>query len=60
MGLDGRRGVQAEGVELGTRRLARDAAGEVGFRVIVGGGMGRTPIVGQVIREFLPCAEVLN
>jgi sulfite reductase (NADPH) hemoprotein beta-component len=38
----------------------RDEAGEVGFRVIVGGGMGRTPIVGQVIREFLPWAEVLN
>jgi sulfite reductase (NADPH) hemoprotein beta-component len=38
----------------------RDAAGEVGFRVIVGGGMGRTPIVGQVIREFLPWAELLN
>ncbi|HXF15873.1 MAG TPA: nitrite/sulfite reductase [Burkholderiales bacterium] len=34
--------------------LQRDAAGEVGFRVIVGGGMGRTPIVGPVIREFLP------
>ncbi len=32
----------------------RDAAGQVGFRVIVGGGMGRTPIVGHVIREFLP------
>ena len=28
--------------------------GRVGFRVIVGGGMGRTPIVGHVIREFLP------
>ncbi len=38
----------------------RDDAGEVGFRVIVGGGMGRTPIVGHVIREFLPWAEVLN
>ena len=38
----------------------RDAAGEVGFRVIVGGGMGRTPIVGHVIREFLPWAEALN
>ena len=28
--------------------------GEVGFRVIVGGGLGRTPIIGHVIREFLP------
>jgi sulfite reductase (NADPH) hemoprotein beta-component len=30
------------------------ANGEVGFRVIVGGGMGRTPVLGPVIREFLP------
>ncbi|HLX02537.1 MAG TPA: nitrite/sulfite reductase, partial [Trinickia sp.] len=34
--------------------LQRAASGEVGFRVIVGGGMGRTPMVGPVIREFLP------
>jgi sulfite reductase (NADPH) hemoprotein beta-component len=33
---------------------------EIGFRVIVGGGLGRTPIVGHVIREFLPRAEILN
>ena len=32
----------------------------VGFRVAVGGGLGRTPIVGHVIREFLPRAEILN
>ena len=38
----------------------RDIAGEVGFRVIVGGGMGRTPIVGHVIREFLPWAHLLT
>ena len=31
-----------------------------GFRVIVGGGMGRTPIVGQVIREFLPWPHLLT
>ena len=41
-------------------RLVRDDAGEVGFRVIVGGGMGRTPIIGHVIREFLPVAEILT
>src|SRR3954466_8717798 len=34
--------------------LLQDSSGEAGFRVIVGGGMGRTPIVGPVIREFLP------
>ena len=41
-------------------QLVRDVAGDVGFRVIVGGGLGRTPIVGHVIREFLPRAEILN
>jgi len=38
----------------------RDAAGEVGFRVIGGGGLGRTPIVGKVIREFLPWPHLLT
>jgi sulfite reductase (NADPH) hemoprotein beta-component len=32
----------------------------VGFRVIVGGGMGRTPVIGQVIREFLPWRHLLT
>ncbi len=41
-------------------QLVRDAHGEVGFRVAVGGGLGRTPIVGHVIRAFLPRVEVLN
>jgi sulfite reductase (NADPH) hemoprotein beta-component len=41
-------------------QAVRDDVGEVGFRVIVGGGLGRTPIVGHVIREFLPRAEILN
>ena len=31
----------------------------LGFQVLVGGGLGRTPIIGQVIREFLPRAELL-
>jgi sulfite reductase (NADPH) hemoprotein beta-component len=38
----------------------KDAAGETGFRVIVGGGLGRTPIVGQVLREFLPWRHLLT
>jgi sulfite reductase (NADPH) hemoprotein beta-component len=41
-------------------QAVRNDAGDVGFRVIVGGGLGRTPIVGHVIREFLPRAEILN
>jgi len=35
-------------------------SGEVGFRVAVGGGLGRTPIVGHVIREFLPWRDLLR
>jgi sulfite reductase (NADPH) hemoprotein beta-component len=38
----------------------RDAAGQVGFQVIVGGGMGRTPLIGHVIREFLPWQHMLT
>src|SRR6185503_7293331 len=38
----------------------RNAAGEVGFRIIVGGGLGRTPMIGQVIREFLPWQHLLT
>ena len=37
-----------------------NAQGQVGFRVIVGGGLGRTPMVGHVIREFLPWAHLLT
>ena len=34
-------------------------AGEVGFEVIVGGGLGRTPMIGKTMREFLPSDELL-
>ncbi|RUQ32210.1 MAG: nitrite/sulfite reductase [Candidatus Competibacteraceae bacterium] len=40
--------------------LRRDPQGELGFRVLVGGGLGRTPIIGQVIREFLPQRDLLS
>ena len=40
-------------------QLLKNDAGEVGFRVQVGGGMGRTPIIGTVIRNFLPWAQIL-
>jgi len=39
--------------------LLKNAAGEVGFKVLVGGGMGRTPVIGTVIREFLPWSQIL-
>ena len=38
----------------------RNDADEIGFRVLVGGGLGRTPIVGHVIREFLPWRHLLT
>jgi sulfite reductase (NADPH) hemoprotein beta-component len=38
----------------------RGVYGEVGFRVLVGGGLGRTPIIGHVIREFLPWQHLLT
>jgi sulfite reductase (NADPH) hemoprotein beta-component len=39
--------------------LVRSAEGALGFRVLVGGGLGRTPIIGQVLREFLPREALL-
>jgi len=45
--------------DIGLQAL-RNSDGDVGFRVIVGGGLGRTPIIGHVIREFLPRSEILN
>jgi len=40
--------------------LKRGEGGEVGFEVIVGGGLGRTPMVGKTIREFLPKRHLLS
>jgi sulfite reductase (NADPH) hemoprotein beta-component len=40
--------------------LVKNEAGELGFRVQVGGGMGRTPIIGTVLREFLPWNQIMN
>jgi sulfite reductase (NADPH) hemoprotein beta-component len=40
-------------------RMVRNAAGEPGFEVLVGGGLGRTPLIGQVVRDFLPVADLL-
>jgi len=39
--------------------LHRNAQGDVGFRVLVGGGMGRTPVIGSVIAEFVPWQQIL-
>ncbi len=40
-------------------QIHRNDAGETGFRVFVGGGMGRTPMIAPVIRDFLPKADFL-
>ena len=40
--------------------VVRNAAGEVGFKFMAGGGMGRTPILGSVIRDFLPWQHLLT
>jgi sulfite reductase (NADPH) hemoprotein beta-component len=40
-------------------QLKKNPSGEVGFEVHVGGGMGRTPIIGTVVREFLPWKQIL-
>ena len=44
--------------DIGLRTLRNDA-GATGFEVIVGGGLGRTPVIGTVIREFLPESDLL-
>ncbi|MFT5550321.1 MAG: sulfite reductase (NADPH) hemoprotein beta-component [Candidatus Azotimanducaceae bacterium] len=41
-------------------QVLRNNEGEVGFKVYVGGGMGRTPVIGKVIRDFLPRTDFLS
>jgi sulfite reductase (NADPH) hemoprotein beta-component len=41
-------------------RMHRDVHGEVGFEVIIGGGLGRTPMIGKTIRSFLPKRDLLG
>ena len=43
--------------DIGLRMIER--GGEAGFEVLVGGGLGRTPLIGQVLRDFLPRADLL-
>ena len=37
----------------------KNDAGEIGFKVLVGGGMGRTPVIGTVVSEFVPWQQIL-
>ncbi len=41
-------------------QLVKNDAGQIGFKVWVGGGMGRTPIIGTLVREFLPWQQIMN
>ena len=43
--------------DIGLRMVRR--GDQIGFEVIVGGGLGRTPIIGKVLRDFLPVADLL-
>lgn len=40
-------------------QVVKNSDGEIGYKIIVGGGLGRTPIIGQTLREYLPKAELL-
>ncbi|WP_112309545.1 nitrite/sulfite reductase [Pseudogemmobacter bohemicus] len=40
-------------------QVVKNERGETGFRVLVGGGLGRTPLIGMVVRDFLPEADLL-
>ncbi|RBA39623.1 MULTISPECIES: nitrite/sulfite reductase [Acinetobacter] len=39
--------------------IVRNDAGEIGYKIMAGGGLGRTPIIGSVIREFLPREDLI-
>jgi len=41
-------------------QIVRNDAGETGFTVYVGGGLGRSPFIGKKVRDFLPEAELLS
>ncbi len=41
-------------------RLHRNGAGELGFEVVVGGGLGRTPFVGKTVKPFLHTRDLLS
>ena len=40
--------------------LVRNERGDIGFEILAGGGLGRTPIIGQVVRDFLPREHLLS
>ncbi len=55
-----RAAVRLHDIGLHIRRSGNNGSGEVGFEVIVGGGQGRTPVIGKTIRSFLPKQHLLS
>lgn len=45
--------------DIGLQLVSKDD-GSTGFKVLVGGGLGRTPVIGSVVREFLPEKDILT
>ncbi len=40
-------------------QIVRNKAGEIGYQVLAGGGLGRTPMIGKLVRDFLPKGQLL-
>ncbi len=55
-----RAAIQLHDIGLQLIRKDGESDGELGFKVWVGGGMGRTPMIGHVIREFIPARQYLS
>ena len=55
-----RAAVRLHDIGLHMRRRGNNGSGETGFEVIVGGGQGRTPVIGKTIRKFLPKQHLLS
>ncbi|AMJ59766.1 nitrite/sulfite reductase [Bosea sp. PAMC 26642] len=45
--------------DIGLRIVRHPESGEIGYEISVGGGLGRTPMIGKVVRDFLPKADLL-
>ncbi|HEV7260178.1 MAG TPA: nitrite/sulfite reductase [Bosea sp. (in: a-proteobacteria)] len=45
--------------DIGIRIVRHTESGEVGYEISVGGGLGRTPMIGKAVRDFLPRADLL-
>ena len=54
---DDRAAVQLHDIGL---QVIQNDAGEIGFKVLVGGGLGRTPVLGSLVKEFLPQQHLLS